>query len=320
MIKKLVLVFTILPYAIPTVKANRFKDIYITPISDNTIISFSYVVGLTSEVNFSIYIEYQNEPRNYLYSNKVNITFNFSDEFLLFKEHVKENSYLVFEAKSSNSSSYIKFDLKTQNNNHNLLEQSTFYLEDAIQYIDDRETIHYANETIEFNDLSGELDLTLPYLFYDHICFTKSSYFFQEELPIEKIVMKISDKNNIFPLLNHEGDYAIVNFELTNKNDRYFLSLLDKIYVYNDSLILSSSPKEGFVRTSYLYIPKNCSETEFEITFCFKNLGIQKLNCYYRYILHRKKRYVGGCSTSLNCVKIDESNNYFDTNETEVLV
>ena len=320
MIKKTICIFIAVSYLLPINKSNKFQDIYITPISEDIMINFSYEVGHTSEVKFLIYIEYEDKSPNYLYKNTVNIIFNFTDGFLLFKEHVKENSYLIFEASSSDSSSYLRFDLKTQNNNYDLLKQNTFYLEDAIQYLDDRETIHYASETIEFNELISDLDLTLPYIFFDHIWFKEDSYFFQDELQFEEIVMKISDENNVFPLLKHDGNDAIIHFELINKNNRYYLSLLDKIYVYNDALMLSSSLKEGFIRTNYLYIPKNCSATEFKITIFFKNLGLQKINCYYSYILHRKERYIGSCSTSLNCVRISDSDDYFDVNMTEVLV
>lgn len=320
MIKRSLLIFMSLSYLLPTSKANRFKDIYITPVANDIAVQFSYVVGKNSEVEFLIYIENKDNTHYYLYRKTVYIAFNFTDDFMLFKERVKENSYLVFQAKSIDSSSYIRFELKQQNKIYNLLEQNTFYMEDAIQYLDDREVIHYANETIDFNNLTDEMDLILPYIPYNHIWLTQKSYFFQDELDIDEITVKILDKNNVFPLLNHVDDYAIIYFELESKNNQFYLSLLDKLYVHTDSLTLSSVPKEGFIRTNYLYLPKNCSENDFKVTIHFKNVGLQKINCYYDYILHRKERYVGSCSSSFNCIKIKESFDYFDTNMSEVLI
>ncbi|MCH5179880.1 MAG: hypothetical protein J1F32_01535 [Erysipelotrichales bacterium] len=320
MIKKFLLVFLALSYISPNSKSNRFKDIYITPISDDIVINFSYVVGTTSDVRFSIFIEYPDSLPIYLYTNTVSIVFNYSDSFPLFKRHLKDDASLIFKANSINGSSYLRFDLKSQNETYDLLEQRYFYLEDAVQYLSDREIINYANETIEFNELNHNLDLSLPYLFYDHIYFSQDSYFFQDELQFDEITMEIMDKNNIFPLLTHKEDTVIINLELEKKNNMYYLSLLDKLYVYNDTLILSNSPKDGFVRTNYLYIPKNCLEEQFDITIKFKSLGLQKINCYYNYILWRNKKFVGSCSSSLNCVRISESNDYFDTNMSEVFV
>lgn len=320
MIKRFMLIFLALSYVLPNNKSNRFKDIYITPINNDTVINFSYVVGITSDVSFTIYIEYPDKTLNYLYKNRVSIVFNYSDSFPLYKKHLKEGSSLVFNANSANGNSFLRFDLKCQSESFDLLKQQHFYLEDAVQYLNDNEIINYANETIEFNELSHNLDLVLPYLFYNHIWFSQDSYFFQEDLQFDEITMEIEDKNNIFPLLTHKEDKVIINFELENKNGMYYLSLLDKLYVYNGTLILSNSPKEGFVRTNYLYIPKNCSKDEFDITIYFKNLGLQKVNCYYNYVLRRKNKFIGTCSTSLYCVHIDESNDYYDTNMMEVFI
>ncbi len=320
MLKKSLTLALALLNLLPSSKPNRFKDIFITPISDKQYISFSFIVNNPCDTEFKIYVETPGCQDTYLYRNKVYILLNFSDQFLLPKEIIFDNSCLIFMAKSNTSSSFLRFDLKVQNPLYNLNEYTTFTMEDALQYLDDRETIHYAQETLNFNNLANNLVLSRPFLPFSHISITQESNFYMDYLTFDEIVMRILDKENLFSLFKHKNNYVDIRLELEKIGQNYKLSLLDKLYVHNEKLLLSSQPKEGFVRTNYIYLPKNCTKRLFKIEIQFKNLGIQKINCKYDYNIEIKEKYFGSCSTAKHCVQIEESLNLSEKNKVEVFL
>lgn len=306
-----------LPY---TSKAYRFYDVLISPIYEITTISFSYLAEQKTDVNFLIYLENPGTLNRHLYKNSLLINYSFSDSFTLFPEYVNDETSLIFTANGYGFSSFVRFDLFKRDTNYDLLEQRDFVFEEAIQYLDDRETVHYGNETISFDRVDSEINILKPYLLFDFIRFKQSSYYYQEMLNYEEIVLEISDEQNIFPLLKHVDKRIKLKLGIAKDKDDYYFELLDKLYVYQDTLLLSDSAKEGFSRTNFIYIPKNYRQTEFDINLSIKGLGLQKLNCYYHYRINVLKKYIGSCSSACNCVTLNDTDIYLDENQEEIFL
>ena len=114
----------------------------------------------------------------------------------------------------------------------------------------------------------------------------------------------IKNYNNIFDDI--EGANETVTFNLTLARDKvgYIFELVDDLYVNKETLKLSSTPKEGYVKTRHIYFPINDMQNQdkYECYFSLKDFGIDHDMLIHNFELRALRNTFGDCSNSKYCI------------------
>lgn len=300
-------------------KANRFSDILITPINQENIISFSYLTYRISEVSINIFISYDNHVTHDLYRNKLTINFNFKDSFIVKEEQIFDNAYLNFQAKGDSFSSFIKIKLAS----HQTLDLSeTLYIanDTAIQYLNNMEQINVEREELVFEPFLESVKKNMPFLQYNFIKFKQITNYYSETISYKSIIIKLHDTNDYFPLLNHKDGYVDFHFEPLKVKDTYQLALLDKLYLDPNSFLISNTPKQGFVFTDIIYLPKNRNYRYLDLSLNINGLGYQNVDLTCKYQQIATKNYFGRSEISNNYLSLLPTDDVIDSEAIEVIL
>ncbi len=300
-------------------KVNRFSDILITPINQESIISFSYLTYRISEVNLNIFISYDNHATRDLYRNKLTINYNFKDSFIVKEEQIFDNAYLNFQAKGDSFSSYIKIEL-TPHQTLDLNDALSISNDTAIQYLNKMEQINAEREELVFEPLLESIKENVPFLQYNFIKFKQIANYYSESISYKSITIKLHDINNYFPLLNHTDGYVDFHFEPLKVKETYQLTLLDKLYLDPDSFLISSTPKQGFVFTDVIYLPKNRNYRCLDLSLSIIGLGYQNVDVTCNYQQIATKNYFGRSEISNNYLSLLPTDDVIDSEAIEVIL
>lgn len=300
-------------------KANRFSDIIITPINQENIISFSYLTYRISEVSINIFISYDNHATRDLYRNKLTINYNFKDSFIVKEEQIFDNAYLNFQAKGDSFSSFIKIEL-TSHQTLDLSETLSITNDTAIQYLNNMEQINAEREELVFEPFFESIKENMPFLQYNFIRFKQITNYYSESISYKSITIKLHDANNYFSLLNHTDGYVNFHFEPLKVKDTYQLALLDKLYLDPDSFLISNTPKQGFVFTDIIYLPKNCNYRYLDLSLNINGLGYQNVDVTCKYQQIATKNYIGRSEISNNYLSLLSTDDVFDSEAIEVIL
>ena len=114
----------------------------------------------------------------------------------------------------------------------------------------------------------------------------------------------IKNYNGIFD--DVEGANESVTFNLKTKAIKlgYTFELEDDLYVDRETLRLSSTQKEGYVKTKYIYFPINemQNQNKFECNFVLSEFGIDKDMLFHSFELRALRNTFGDCSNSKYCI------------------
>ena len=114
----------------------------------------------------------------------------------------------------------------------------------------------------------------------------------------------IKNYNHIFD--DVEGANDTVTFPLKTKGFKTGHSFLLKndLYVNPETLMLSSTQKEGYVKTKYIYLPINDMQNQgkYECYFAFTNFGIDRDMLIHSFELKALRNTFGDCSNSKYCI------------------
>lgn len=300
-------------------KANRFSDILITPINQENIISFYYLTYRISEVSINIFISYDNHATRDLYRNKLTINYNFKDSFIVKEEQIFDNAYLNFQAKGDSFSSFMKIEL-TSHQTLDLSETLSTANDTAIQYLNNMEQINAEREELVFEPFFESIKENMPFLQYNFIKFKQITNYYSESISYKSITIKLYDINNYFPLLNHTDGYVDFHFEPLKIKETYQLALLDKLYLDPDSFLISSTPKQGFVFTDIIYLPKNCNYRYLDLSLNINGLGYQNVDVTCKYQQIATKNYFGRSEISNNYLSILPTDDVVDSEAIEVIL
>lgn len=300
-------------------KANRFSDILITPINQEKIISFSFLTYRISEVSINIFISYDNHATRDLYRNKLTINYNFKDSFIVKEEQIFDNAYLNFQAKGDSFSSFIKTEL-TSHQTLDLNDALSISNDTAIQYLNNMEQINAEREELVFEPFFESIKENMPFLQYNFIKFKQITNYYSESISYKSITIKLYDINNYFPLLNHKDGYVDFHFEPLKIKETYQLSLLDKLYLDPDSFLISSTPKQGFVFTDIIYLPKNYNYRYLDLSLNINGLGYQSVDVICKYQQIATKNYFGRSEISNNYLSLLPTNDVVDSEAIEVIL
>lgn len=300
-------------------KANRFSDILITPINQENIISFSYLTYRISEVSINIFISYDNHVIHDLYRNKLTINFNFKDSFIVKEEQIFNNAYLNFQAKGDSFSSFIKIKLASHQT-LDLSETLSIANDTAIQYLNNMEQINVEREELVFEPFLESAKKNMPFLQYNFIKFKQITNYYSETISYKSIIIKLHDTNDYFPLLNHKDGYVDFHFEPLKVKDTYQLALLDKLYLDPNSFLISNTPKQGFVFTDIIYLPKNRNYRYLDLSLNINGLGYQNVDLTCKYQQIATKNYFGRSEISNNYLSLLPTDDVVDSEAIEVIL
>ncbi len=114
----------------------------------------------------------------------------------------------------------------------------------------------------------------------------------------------IRNYNNIFDDIEGANETATFKLKLKKLTLGYTFELLDDLYVDRETLMLSSTPKEGYVKTKHIYFPINDMQNQdkYECYFSFQEFGIDKDLLIHSFELRALRNTFGDCSNSKYCI------------------
>lgn len=185
-------------------------------------------------------------------------------------------------------------------------------------YIEDNESITSDNElvVVSSNGTYSTRKLTYGFVGFDGLYVP--SYYHKINLEDYQILITRNDQtyfsckptlviknyNNIFEDI--EGANETATFYLSLKQQRlgFNLELADDLYVNRETLKLSSTPKDGYVKTKHIYFPINDMQNQdkYECYFSFQEFGIDKDFLIHSFEVRALRNIFGDCSNSKYCI------------------
>ena len=117
-----------------------------------------------------------------------------------------------------------------------------------------------------------------------------------------KLVMK--NYNHYFDDITGANETVTFNLECDGGDPEYYVKFSDDFFVHPETLLMSSTQKEGYVKTNYLYLPINemQNQDKFECYFMFQNFGIDKDTLLHTFELKALSNIFGNCNNSRYCI------------------
>lgn len=114
----------------------------------------------------------------------------------------------------------------------------------------------------------------------------------------------IKNYNNIFEDIEGANETATFYLKLKKQISGYTFQLRDDLYVNQETLRLSSTPKEGYVKTKHIYLPVNemQNQDKYECYFSFQEFGIDKDLVLHNFELRALRNLFGDCQNSKYCI------------------
>ena len=114
----------------------------------------------------------------------------------------------------------------------------------------------------------------------------------------------IKNYNNIFEDVKGANETVTFNLKIKRATIGYSFELVDDLYVNQETLKLSSIPKEGYVKTKHIYFPVNemQNQDKYECYFALNNFGIDKDFLIHHFELKALRNTFGDCSNSKYCI------------------
>ena len=106
------------------------------------------------------------------------------------------------------------------------------------------------------------------------------------------------------------GEYVLINLKLTKLSDSFYrLGFRDSMYVHPTTLLMSSTYKDGYVRTNHLYLPRGGmpNQDKYNIEFSVTKLGYSKVLFTHNMSIRAPIDTIGDCVNSEYCVGVSNS-------------
>ena len=114
----------------------------------------------------------------------------------------------------------------------------------------------------------------------------------------------INNYNHVFDDVEGANESVTFNLKLKSQKIGYTFELKDDLYVNRETLRLSSTPKEGYVKTRHIYLPVNemQNQSNYDCNFVMTDFGIDKDMIVHNFKLKALKNTFGDCSNSKYCI------------------
>ena len=128
------------------------------------------------------------------------------------------------------------------------------------------------------------------------------------DLPYTRASVLIDNYNGLFsdvgtPLANGQKRYLLLDLE-KGTNNWYHFVFKDKLYVHKTKLLMSSTPKEGYIETRHFYLPHlgMKDQENYKFQFSIVDLGGAKATFSHRMSVKAPIDIIGNCVDSEYCV------------------
>lgn len=325
LIKKLfaIILFSIniIPKAETTLK-NRFANIRITAFNEALrihTIRYTFISSVKCNVEFKAIVTKTNGIAKTINTKVVKVDGSYIGRFALSSGYIEDEAYLTITAQSDTFYCVREFVLYIARNSYQTITTSKTYQRDSALQICQADGYEKRySEFIRFS-FDNRLIRSFPYINVNNLRITyKTSYTKENVIDGKEVWLIIDDVDDNFPLLQDENKVVKISYILKETDTNiYQMELNEKLYYNVQTLLLSRIPKDGFIPTTTIFVPKNSKTSYLKTIYQFKSLGYQALNINVE-STNILNKYIGSCSTSKYCVKIDESDNYRNDNEIEV--
>ena len=114
----------------------------------------------------------------------------------------------------------------------------------------------------------------------------------------------IKNYNNVFKDVSGANETATFDLKIVNEAPDYTFALKNDMYVDPESLLMSSTQKDGYVKTKHIYLPRNemQNQDKFEFNLVLNNFGIDKDLVVHHLDVKALKNIFGDCNNSKYCV------------------
>ena len=280
-----------------------FDAIYISPLhydSDSTVI----VASNMDNVNFKVLLsnEYQDEREVLNVSNcsKGTHTFKLDNTYTRINNRIKVSYYSNGTWKNSSEIemkvSTPKIKYITNNEPYTPLEK--------YKVLNSRLSWRDRFASYSFNNFDGlyipsfyhKIDLADFEILPDQI--SQESFSCNPALVLKNV-------NGVFDDIDGANSSVEFNLQLVKTEDGYSFELADDLYVDKQTLLLSSSYKEGYVKTKYIYLPRNDmrEQSNYDAYFVLEDFGINNDVVFHKFELKATKNIFGDCRNSEYCIQ-----------------
>ena len=113
----------------------------------------------------------------------------------------------------------------------------------------------------------------------------------------------ITNYNGVFNDISTSGTVEFP-LKLISTSQGFTFELKDIIYVHKETLLLSKTEKEGYVKTKHIYLPRNemKNQKQYKAFFALQNFGINNDFIRHNFTLNAYKNVIGDCQNSEYCV------------------
>ena len=113
--------------------------------------------------------------------------------------------------------------------------------------------------------------------------------------------------SNVDGVFNDISTNSSVEFQLktVTTSSGYAFQLKDTLYVHKETLMMSSTPKDGYVATRHIYLPRNemSKQDKYKAYFALQNFGIDYDFVKHNFELRALKNIIGDCQNSEYCIQ-----------------
>ena len=132
----------------------------------------------------------------------------------------------------------------------------------------------------------------------------KFYYLHEYEFSYLKAEYHIKDYNDVYPNLKHVNDEVILNMKCVKNGNEISLELDEELYVNKDTLEMSSTLLNKYVKTNKLYIPVNKQQLleENDSYILIKESGYSCIDIKLPLSYYFNKKIIGLCYDSDYCI------------------
>ena len=150
---------------------------------------------------------------------------------------------------------------------------------------------------------------------FDIEMFTFEEYFDELKIPVENCSIElyipaIYGLFNDLSITEVERQRAVISLRLRENDDlSYSLVFNQALYVNPFTYEMSRSPKNGFVQTKYLYLPKTgfASQEKLDFRIVGEQLGTMLVDFDYHFSIEAERNRIGNCVTSEYCIHTNDA-------------
>lgn len=152
-----------------------------------------------------------------------------------------------------------------------------------------------------------------------------SSLWFESENPFEydSISLLIRRSGTLYNLLSYSTflDYRLVPLNVIEVSSQYRFAFASPLYVEPNSLLMSVTPRNGFLETTKFFFPRNyySSEKDIDMRIIIRKAGYNQFDIQYNFIYFSNLRYIGDCRNSQYCIMTSSTSSFDNLTDWEVV-